>query len=102
MDSLESAVNEVSQLAEKVEETLDKVISWIDQNGFEISTDGNVITATDLNPCSGFRSFRLAINTSGLTLIKRDLVPEEIDFGDYLCGGSNCFMLYKTNGKIFK
>ena len=69
-------------------------IEIIDQNGFEISTDGNVITATDLSPCSGFRTFRLAINTSGLTLIKRDLVPEEIDFGDYLCGGSDCWDFY--------
>lgn len=36
VDTLESAVNDVSQLADKVEETLDKVISWIDQNGFEM------------------------------------------------------------------
>ena len=69
-------------------------IEIIEQDGFEISTDGNVITATDLSPCSGTRSFRLAINTSGLTLIKRDLVPEEIDFGDYLCGGSDCWDFY--------
>jgi hypothetical protein len=69
-------------------------IEIIDQNGFEISTDGNVITATDLSPCSGFRTVHLEINTSGLTLIKRDLVPEEIDFGDYLCGGSDCWDFY--------
>jgi hypothetical protein len=66
-------------------------IEIIDQNGFEISTDGNVITATDLSPCSGTRSFRLAINTSGLTLIKRDLVPE--DFNGYLCAGNQCWDL---------
>lgn len=36
VDSLESAMNEVSQLTDKMEETLDKIISWIDQNGFEL------------------------------------------------------------------
>ena len=36
VDSIESAINEVSQLTDKIEETLDKVISWIDQNGFEL------------------------------------------------------------------
>ena len=66
-----------------------------EENGFEISTDGNVITATDLSPCSGFRTFQLEINTSGLTLIKRDLVPEEIDIADYLCeSGSLCWDFY--------
>ena len=68
-------------------------IEIIEQDGFEISTDGNVITATDLSPCSGTRSFRLAINTSGLTLIKRDLVPEGTDPFDYLCGNSDCWDL---------
>ncbi len=69
-------------------------IEIAEENGFEISTDGNVITATDLSPCSGLRSFRLAISTSGLTLIKRDLVPEEISISDYLCeGGSDCWDL---------
>ena len=33
---LESAFNELSQLSDKVEEALDKVISWIDQNGHEL------------------------------------------------------------------
>ena len=61
------------------------------QNGFEISTEGNVITATDLNPCSDLRSFALRINTSGLTLIKRDLVPEGTDPFNYLCGNSDCW-----------
>ena len=65
----------------------------IEENGFEISTDGNVITATDLSPCSGPRRFVLRISTSGLTLIKRDLVPEDIDFNDYLCGGNGCWDL---------
>ncbi len=69
-------------------------IEILQQDGFEISTEGNVITATDLSPCSGFRSFRLAISTSGLTLIKRDLVPEEISIIEYLCeGGSDCWDL---------
>ena len=63
------------------------------QNGFEISTEGNVITATDLSPCSGIRQFALRINTSGLTLIKRDLIPEETDAFDYLCGGNECWLL---------
>jgi phospholipid/cholesterol/gamma-HCH transport system substrate-binding protein len=36
VDSLESAMNEVSQLTDKMEETLDKIIGWIDQNGFEL------------------------------------------------------------------
>ena len=68
-------------------------IEIIEQDGFEISTDGNVITATDLSPCSGSRRFRLEINTSGLTLIKRDLVPDEIDPFDYLCEGGDCWFL---------
>ena len=33
---LESAFNELSQLSDKVEEALDKVIAWIDQNGHEL------------------------------------------------------------------
>ena len=66
-------------------------IEILQQDGFEISTEGNVITATDLSPCSGFREmFSLRINTSGLTLIKRDLVPDQID---YLCGNSDCWDL---------
>lgn len=68
-------------------------IEIIDQDGFEISTEGNVITATDLNPCSGFRWFALRIHTSGLTLLKRDLVPEETDPFDYLCGNAECWYL---------
>ncbi|MCB1071665.1 MAG: MCE family protein [Chlamydiia bacterium] len=36
VDPLESAFNELSQLSDKVEETLDKVIAWIDQNGQEL------------------------------------------------------------------
>ena len=36
IDPLESAFNEVSQLSDKIEETLDKVIAWIDQNGHEL------------------------------------------------------------------
>ena len=63
------------------------------QNGFEISTEGNVITATDLSPCSGLRNFNLRINTSGLTLIKRDVVPDEINAFDYLCGNEDCWDL---------
>ena len=52
-------------------------IEIAEENGFEISTDGNVITATDLSPCSGGRQFILRIETSGLTLIKRNLVLDE-------------------------
>ena len=65
-------------------------IEILQQDGFEISTEGNVITATDLSPCLGFRVFSLRINTSGLTLIKRDLVPDGID---YLCGNIDCWDL---------
>lgn len=36
VDPLESAFNELGQLSDKVEETLDKVIAWIDQNGQEL------------------------------------------------------------------
>lgn len=36
VDPLESAFNELSQFSDKVEETLDKVIAWIDQNGQEL------------------------------------------------------------------
>lgn len=38
VDPLESAFNELSQLSDKVEETLDKVIAWIDQNGQELGS----------------------------------------------------------------
>lgn len=38
VDPLESAFNELSQLSDKVEETLDKVIGWIDQNGQELGS----------------------------------------------------------------
>lgn len=44
VDPLESAFNELSQLSDKVEETLDKVIAWIDQNGHEL---GSAIRAFD-------------------------------------------------------
>lgn len=44
VDPLESAFNEISQLSDKVEETLDKVIAWIDQNGHEL---GAAIRAFD-------------------------------------------------------
>ncbi|MDJ0652328.1 MAG: MlaD family protein [Simkaniaceae bacterium] len=36
VDPFESAFNELSQLSDKVEKTLDKVIAWIDQNGQEL------------------------------------------------------------------
>ncbi|MGE0197499.1 MAG: MlaD family protein [Simkaniaceae bacterium] len=36
VDPLESAFNELGQLSDKVEETLDKIIAWIDQNGHEL------------------------------------------------------------------
>ena len=39
-------------------------IEVVNQNGFEISTEGNVITATDLSPCSGFRNFNLTSSLS--------------------------------------
>lgn len=38
VDPLESAFNELGQLSDKVEETLDKVIAWIDQNGHELGS----------------------------------------------------------------
>ncbi|NGX51100.1 MAG: hypothetical protein K1060chlam2_00957 [Chlamydiae bacterium] len=44
VDPLESAFNELGQLSDKVEETLDKVIAWIDQNGHEL---GSAIRAFD-------------------------------------------------------
>lgn len=44
VDPLESAFNELGQLSDKVEETLDKVIAWIDQNGHEL---GGAIRAFD-------------------------------------------------------
>lgn len=83
-------------VSETAQADIEFEIEVIEQVGFEISTDGNVITATDLSPCSGPRVFRLAINTSGLTLIKRDLVPEEIDILDYLCSDGDCWDLFVT------
>ena len=44
VDPLESALNELAQLSDKVEESLDKVIAWIDQNGHEL---GGAIRAFD-------------------------------------------------------
>ncbi|MEM7174449.1 MAG: MlaD family protein [Chlamydiota bacterium] len=44
VDPLESAFNELAQLSDKVEEALDKVIAWIDQNGHEL---GAAIRAFD-------------------------------------------------------
>lgn len=44
VDPLESAFNQISQLSDKVEETLDKMIAWIDQNGNEL---GGAIRAFD-------------------------------------------------------
>lgn len=38
VDPFESTFNEISQVAEKVEEALDKVIAWIDQNGNELGS----------------------------------------------------------------
>ena len=38
VDPLESAFNELGQLSDKVEETLDKIIAWIDQNGHELGS----------------------------------------------------------------
>jgi hypothetical protein len=77
--------------SESAQADIEFEIQIIQQNGFEISTDGNVITATDLNPCSGGRQFILRIETSGLTLIKRNLVLDETN--DYLCGGNDCWFL---------
>jgi phospholipid/cholesterol/gamma-HCH transport system substrate-binding protein len=36
VDPLESAFNELGEISDKVEEALDKVITWIDQNGHEL------------------------------------------------------------------
>ena len=38
VDPLESAFSELSSVADKVEEALDKVIAWIDQNGAEVGS----------------------------------------------------------------
>lgn len=74
VDSLESAVNEVSQLAEKVEETLDKVISWIDQNGFEMgmavrsfddAMNQAAIMITDINQLGIVDDVKATINRIG-------------------------------------
>ena len=77
--------------SESAQADIEFEIEILVQDGFEISTEGNVITATDLNPCSDLRRFALRINTSGLTLIKRDLVPEGTDPFNYLCGNSECW-----------
>ncbi len=77
--------------SESAQADIEFEIQIIQQDGFEISTEGNVITATDLIPCSGVRRFVLRIETSGLTLIKRNLVLDETN--DYLCGGNDCWFL---------
>lgn len=56
VDPLESAFNELGQLSDKVEETLDKVIAWIDQNGHELG--------------SAIRSFDDAMTEASITLTK--------------------------------
>ena len=80
--------------SENAQADIDFEIEILSQDGFEISTEGNVITATDLSPCAGIRQFALRINTSGLTLIKRDLVPEGTDPFNYLCGDIDCWDLF--------
>ncbi len=54
VDPLESALNELSQLSDKVEETLDKVVAWIDQNGHELG--------------AAIRSFDDAMTEASITL----------------------------------
>lgn len=54
VDPLESAFNELSQLSDKVEETLDKIIAWIDQNGHELG--------------AAIRAFDDAMNEASMTL----------------------------------
>lgn len=65
VDPLESAFNELSQLSDKVEEALDKVIAWIDQNGYELG--------------AAIRSFDDAMAEASLALgqiNQTDLIPE--------------------------
>ena len=54
VDPLESAFNDLSELSDKVDVTLQKVISWIDQNGHELG--------------SAIRSFDDAMTEASITL----------------------------------
>ena len=54
VDPLESAFNELAHLSDKLEEALDKVISWIDQNGHELG--------------AAIRTFDDAMNEAAMTL----------------------------------
>ena len=69
VDPLESAFNELGQLSDKVEETLDKVIAWIDQNGHELG--------------AAIRSFDDAMTEASATLtdINQSNLIEEVKRG---------------------
>lgn len=69
VDPFESAFNELSQLSDKVEETLDKVIAWIDQNGHELG--------------AAIRSFDDAMNEASVTLtrINQTHLVDEVKLG---------------------
>ncbi|MBF5060204.1 MlaD family protein [Candidatus Neptunochlamydia vexilliferae] len=54
VDPIESALNELSQLSDRVEETLNKVVAWIDQNGHELG--------------AAIRSFDDAMTEASITL----------------------------------
>ena len=69
IDPIESAFNELAQLSDKVEETLDKIIAWIDQNGHELG--------------AAIRSFDDAMSEASMTLsdINTNHLVEEVQFG---------------------
>ena len=69
VDPLESAFNELAQLSDKVEETLDKIIAWIDQNGHELG--------------AAIRAFDDAMTEASITLtnVNQSHLIDEIKFG---------------------
>ena len=69
VEPLESALNELSELSDKVEETLDKVIAWIDQNGNELG--------------AAIRAFDDAMTEASITLahVNKSHLVDDIKFG---------------------
>ncbi len=80
IDPIESAFNEVSQLSDKIEETLDKVIAWIDQNGHELGasirafddamTEASIALGT-INQTHLIETIKMSVESFHMTL--RDL-----------------------------
>ena len=91
VDPLESAFNELSQLSDKVEEALDKVIAWIDQNGQELgaaikSFDDAMYEASttlaEINKNNVIPDLQVSIQNFGLAMRNIHQTLEELNDGE--------------------